>query len=149
VVVQKWWTFVASLGLAYWFFGNLYEAVVFSPNWVVDSAAQITRLNAFFVNTGPTLYFLPLTALATVLVWVLLAVNKRGDVRSDYRRAALFAVLLTGVNVFIVSAVVTKLFDAGTARLAWEWNVLNVVRMALTATTAWFVFSAFRKLDRA
>src|SRR5690242_9538153 len=49
--MQKWWTFAAVLGLAYWFFGNLYEAVVFSPNWVVDSAAQIDRLNAFFVNT--------------------------------------------------------------------------------------------------
>jgi hypothetical protein len=147
--MQKWWTFVAVLGMAYWFFGNLYEAVVFSPNWVVDSAAQITRLNEFFVNTGPTLYFLPLTALATVLVWVLLAVNKRRDVRSDYRRAAVFAVLLTAVNAIIVGAVVTKLFDHGTTRLAWEWNILNGVRMALTATTAWFAFSAFRKLDRA
>jgi hypothetical protein len=147
--MQKWWTFAAVLGLAYWFFGNLYEAVVFSPNWVVDSAAQIDRLNAFFVNTGPTLYFVPLTVLATILVWVLLALNKRGDVRSDYRRASLFAVLLTAVNIATVSLVVTKLFAAGTARLAWEWNVLNGVRMALTATTAWFVFSAFRKLDRA
>src|SRR5690349_24243115 len=42
---QKWLTLVAVLGLAYWFFGNLYEAIVFSPNWVTDTPAQMTRLN--------------------------------------------------------------------------------------------------------
>ncbi|WP_203993745.1 hypothetical protein [Virgisporangium aurantiacum] len=31
------------------------------------------RLHGFFGNTGPTLYFVPLTQLATVLVWVLWA----------------------------------------------------------------------------
>jgi hypothetical protein len=31
---------------------------------------------------------------------------------------------------------------------AWQWNVLNVFRMALTAVTASYLFNAFRKLDR-
>ncbi len=31
---------------------------------------------------------------------------------------------------------------------AWQWNVLNVFRMLLTAATAYFLFCAFRKLDR-
>jgi len=154
-VTQKWWTLVAVIGLGYWFFGNLYEAVVFSPNWVTDSPAQMSRLNLFFVNTNPTLYFLPLTMLATILVWVLLLLNKNNEVRSLYRRASLFALLLTAVNLFIVTTVVTKLFgtqyltDPGKLTfLAWEWNVLNVVRMALTATTAGIMFNAFRRLDR-
>jgi branched-subunit amino acid ABC-type transport system permease component len=154
-IMQKWWTLGAALGLAYWFFGNLYEAVVFSPNWVVDTPAQMTRLNEFFVHTGPTLYFLPLTMLAIVLVWVLMLVNKRAAVRRDYRRAGLAALLLAALNAVIVATVVTKLFgtefrtDPDRMRaLAWQWNVLNGLRMALTATTAVFVFNAFRKLDR-
>jgi branched-subunit amino acid ABC-type transport system permease component len=154
-IMQKWWTLGAALGLAYWFFGNLYEAVVFSPNWVVDTPAQMTRLNEFFVHTGPTLYFLPLTMLAVVLVWILMLVNKRAAVRRDYRRAGLAALLLAALNAVIVATVVTKLFgteflaDPDRMRaLAWQWNVLNGLRMALTATTAVFVFNAFRKLDR-
>jgi hypothetical protein len=154
-VAQKWWTLVAVIGLAYWLFGNLYEAVVLSPNWVTDSPAQMTRLNLFFVNTSPTLYFVPLTILATILVWMLQILNKDDEIRSLYRRASLFAVLLTAVNLFIVSTVVTKLFgtqyltDPGKLTfLAWEWNVLNIVRMALTATTAGIMFQAFRRLDQ-
>jgi len=32
--LQRRLTLTAVIGLAYWLFGNLYEAVVFSPNWV-------------------------------------------------------------------------------------------------------------------
>jgi hypothetical protein len=82
--------------------------VVFSPNWIEDSPAQFTRLHEFFRNTGPTLYFVPLTQLATILVWVLWWRNRDDDVKRDYRRAGVSALL----------------------------------------STAWYLFSAFRKLDR-
>lgn len=148
-MAQKWWTLVAVLGLAWWFFGNLYEAVVFSPNWVVDTPAKMARLHEFFTHTGPTLYFVPVTMLATLLVWLLMFANRNAAVRADYRRAGLAALVLTCVNVAIVTTVVTKLFgSAPDAAVAWQWNVLNVVRMGLTAVTASFLFSAFRRLDR-
>lgn len=148
-MAQKWWTLGAVLGLAYWFFGNLYEAIVFSPNWVVDTPAQMARLDEFFVNTGPTLYFVPLTMVTCVLVWVLLLVNREPSVRRDYRRAGVAALVLTVLNAVIVTTVVTKLFSVdGDRTLAWTWNGLNVVRMVLTATTATFLFNAFRRLDR-
>lgn len=153
---QWWWTVAALLGMAQWFFGNLYEAVVFSPNWVMDSAAQMRRLEEFFVNTGPTLYFVPLTVLAPIPVWVLLAVNKVDAVRADYRRAALFALLATVLNGLIVTTVVTDLFDPHNlddtmklTRLAWQWNILNLGRMALTAVTGVFLFNASSKLQTA
>lgn len=152
---QKWLTLVAVLGLAYWFFGNLYEAIVFSPNWVTDTPAQLTRLNEFFVNTSPTLYFVPLTFLAVLLTWVLLAINRDPALRTDYRRAGAVALLLMGLNALIVATIVTKLFGtdflADPHRLSsyvWGWNILNLLRMALTATTAALLFTAFRKLDR-
>jgi hypothetical protein len=95
-VWQKRFTLAAVIGMAYWFFGNLYEAVVFSPNWVEDSPAQFARLHGFFGNTGPTLYFVPLTQLATILVWVLWWRNRDGEVKPDYRRAAVSALLVDG-----------------------------------------------------
>jgi hypothetical protein len=153
---QKWLTLAAVLGLAYWFFGNLYEEVVFSPNWVADSPAQLQRLHEFFVHTSPAWYFMPLTAIATVLVWILWALNRSSTVRAEYRRAGLFALLATAVNLLIVGTVITKLFAADYLAHAaelnaycWRWNVLNVLRMLLVATTATYLFNAFRKLDRA
>ena len=152
---QKRLTLGAVLGMAYWFFGNLYEAVVFSPNWVEDSPTQFARLHGFFDNTGPTLYFVPLTQLATVLVWVLWWRNRDDEVKPDYRRAGVSALLLTALTAYIVMALIPRMFGAdylarsdSLTAAAWQWNVLNVVRMALTAVTAWYLFSAFRKLDR-
>jgi hypothetical protein len=155
ILRQKRLTLLAVFGLAHWFFGNLYEAFVFSPNWVVDSAAQMKRLNEFLVNTSPTLYFVPLTQLATVLVWVLWAFNRDEEVKVDYQRAGLWSLLLTVLNVFIVVTVITKLFAIDylshadeLASYCWRWNTLKLFRMALTATTAAYLFNAFRKLDR-
>lgn len=154
--LQRWLTMLAILGLAQWFFGNLYEAVVISPNWVVDSVRQMTRLNQFFVRASPTLYFVPPTLLATALVWLLTALNRDTTLVRDYRLASLFAGLAAALNAYVVATVITKLFGpdylahadqlAGYCR---RWNMLNLLRMALVATTAVSLFGAFRKLDRA
>lgn len=151
----KWLPLVATLGLAHWFFGNLYEAVVFSPNWVVDSAEQLRRLHEFFVRTSPTHYFVPLTWAAIVLVWVLAARNHDRELAGDYRRASVFAGLAMGLNLVIVATVITRIFGADYLAhgdelrgYCWRWNVLNALRMALVATTAAYTFNVFRRLDR-
>jgi len=148
-------TLTAVLGMAYWLFGNLYEAVVFSPNWIRDSPAQFTRLHEFFTVTTATVYFVPLTMLALVLVWVLWWRNRDADLAADHRRAGIAAIALAALNAYIVSIVLPKLFGANAlARpdnlnaAAWQWNVLNILRMLLTATTAYYLFRAYRKLDR-
>ena len=156
MVTQKWLTFAAVMGLAWWFFGNLYEAVVFSPNWVIDSPAQLQRLNALFVTTSPTAYFVPITPAAVLLAWGLMLGNRQQALQSDYRKAGVLGALAMALNAFIVATLITKLFGADFAShgealstYATRWNVLNAVRMVLTAATAAYLFSAFRKLDRA
>jgi hypothetical protein len=155
---RRWrarWTLLATLGFAHWFFGNLYEAVVFSPNWVLDSASQLTRLNEFFVRTSPTLYFVPVISVAAPLAWGLHATNHDLALRSTYRLSSLFALLAVALNTFIVATVITRLFGDDYAvhsgelnGYAWRWNVLNVLRMALVAATTGYLFSAFRRLER-
>ncbi len=110
---------------------------------------------AFFRNTGPTHYFVPLTLLATVLVWVLWWRNHDAEVARDYRRVGVSALLLTAVTGYIVAVVIPDMLGAEAlahpqllTSAAWQWNALNIVRMALTAMTAWRLFSAFRRLDR-
>jgi hypothetical protein len=155
VLLQRRLTLFAILGLLYWFYGNLYEAIVFSPNWIVDSPTQMKRLNEFFVNTSPTIYFVPLTQIATVLVWFLLWKNKVNSIRLELKRASIFAVLVTILNAIIVSTVVLKLFGTDFEKygdflttLTWRWNVLNFFRMVLVAMTIYYLFNAYRKLDK-
>lgn len=143
------------IGLLYWFFGNLYEQVVISPNWIVNSEEQMKRLNDFFIVTTPTLYFVPITQLATILVWIAFFVNKTPITKVWYRRAAVFAVLSTILNFIIVSTTVIKLFSPeyqsyrnGLYDLCFRWNILNVFRMALVGTTIYFLFGAYRVLDK-
>ncbi|MGA6164527.1 hypothetical protein [Amycolatopsis magusensis] len=153
VTIQRRLTLVAVLGMAYWFFGNLYEAVVFSPNWVRDSPAQFTRLHEFFANTGPTLYFVPVAQLAILLVWVLWWRNREDELKRDYRRAGVLAVANVALSAYVIAVLVRRMFgedylSADLTATAWQWNALNVVRMVLTAVTGYSLFSAFRKLDR-
>jgi hypothetical protein len=142
-------------GLAWWFFGNMYEQIVISPNWVVDSPEQMMRLHEFFVVTTPTIYFVPITQLATVLVWGIYFLNKSEIVKPDLKRASFFALLATLLNAFIVTTIVLKLFAGDFEKygsylttLTWRWNVLNVLRMALVGITIHYAFNAYRKLDR-
>ena len=147
---------LAAVGLlAYWMFGNVYEAVVISPNWVVDNPAQLVRLNEFFVNTGPTWYFVPLGLLGPVLVWVAAWRNRDPDLAPAYRRAGWCVALATALTAVVVTTLLSRLFGADyrsygaeLTSFAWWWNVANVVRIALVATALWSVFSAFRILDR-
>ncbi len=153
--LQRGLTLAALIGMTYWLFGNLYEAVVFSPNWVRDSPSQFVRLHEFFSATGPTLYFVPVTQIAMVLVWVLWWRNQDDELARDYRRAGQAAAVLTVLTVYIVAAVIPHMFGTGALTqpdglysAAWQWNILNVFRMLLTAITACYLFGAFRKLDR-
>lgn len=155
IKLQRNLALISCAGLAWWLFGNLYEAIVFSPNWVVDSPAQLKRLNDFYVHTSPVIYFVPVTQLATVLVWILFFVHKTTAVKPDLKKASVFALLATGLNVFIVSTIVLKLFGTDYAAygdylstLTWRWNFLNGVRILLVGTTFYFLFNAYRKMDR-
>jgi hypothetical protein len=143
---------VSLVGLSWWFFGNLYEAIVISPNWIVDSPAQLTRLHEFFVNTDPTLYFVPATLLAVLLLWISLIIGRQTLPRRTVIWSAVVSTALIGLTAFIVSVLVTALFgpsylehEDALSTYAWWWNIANLVRMALTATTivlVWKLLSA-------
>jgi hypothetical protein len=152
---QRRLTLLTIIGLSYWFFGNLYEAIVISPNWVVNSPVQMKRLNEFFVTTSPTIYFVPLTQIATLLVLILLWKNKLNSIKKELKYASIFAILVTILNAVIVSTIVLKLFGTDYEKfgdylttLTWRWNVLNCFRMLLVALTIYYLFNAYRKLDK-
>lgn len=152
---NKNWTLFAIFGMAYWFFGNLYEAIVFGPNWAIKDPNQLKLLNDFFVNSSPTLYFIPMTPLAAVAVWVLTITNKVAAVKHDYRIASIFALIVTVLTSFIVGFVLSKMFGHDFFQNPSEgsyyanlWNMLNAVRLVLELITIYYLFQAYRKLDK-
>lgn len=75
--------------------------------------------------------------------------------RKDLRMASIFAILDTGITIYIVATIVIKLFGEDYLAycnflntLTWRWNILNVFRMALTAIIIHYLFNTFRKLDK-
>lgn len=137
----------ALIGLGWWFFGNLYEAIVISPNWVIDSPAQLTRLHGFFQVTSPTNYFVPATPLALVALWIALYLGRTTLPRPEARLALWLSLALAGLTVAIVTVLINTLFGAHfldrAAQLsgyAWWWNVANLARLALTGGCAVLVW---------
>lgn len=152
---QKKWTLATVLGLAYWFFADFHEAIIFSPNWVVDSPAQMKRLNEFFIYTSPTIYFVPVVIFTIATLWFLSFANKLDEVKREYRMGSIFVLAATIITVFFVVLILPNMFGNGLYQkpddvktYAWIWNILNIVRVGLVVTTTYYLFNAYRKLDK-
>lgn len=152
---QKNWTLFSIFGIAYWFFGNLYEAIVFGPNWAIKDPNHLKHLNDFFVNSSPTAYFIPMTLLAAISIWVLTFFNKIETVKREYRMASILALIITVMTSLIVGLVLSKMFGPGYFENPSEgsfygmlWNILNALRLLLEVATIYYLFNVYRKLDK-
>lgn len=152
---QKNLTLFSIFGIAYWFFGNLYEAIVFGPNWAVKDPTHLKHLNDFFVNSSPTAYFIPMTLLAAISIWILTFFNKVDTVKKEYRMASILALVITVMTSFIVAFILSKMFGPGYFENPTEgsfygqlWNILNAFRLVLEIAAIYYLFNAYRKLDK-
>ena len=104
-----------GIGLAHWFFGNLYETVVFTPNTLADPATALTHWNAFTRVSTPVWYYIPmspLTFLASVAACVL--GRHRGVVlRQWLLRTLVLTTLATALTVYIVTQINVNVFFSG------------------------------------
>lgn len=155
ITKQKNWTLFSIFGIAYWFFGNLYEAIVFGPNWVIKDPEHLKHLNSFFVNSSPTAYFIPMTLIASIIVWVLTFLNKVDKVKKGYRIASILALIITILTSLIVALVLSKMFGSGFYENPSKgsyygniWNILNAFRLVLEMATIYYLFNVYRKLDK-
>ncbi|MEZ4240770.1 MAG: hypothetical protein R3F59_32375 [Myxococcota bacterium] len=153
--LQRALTVAVLAGFAAWGYGNLYEAVVFSPNWVVDAGAQMARLDAFFVRTSPTAYFVPPAFLAPPVLWALAWRNEVPSARRPYRLASFAAVAAVALNLAIVAVIIPRLFgphrasDGEIGAFCWLWNGANGLRVLAVSATVWQVLGALRALEGA
>ena len=142
----------ALLGIAMWFFGNLYEAIVIGPNMLSNSIVRINHWQGFFAVTNPAFFYVPVPQLATVVLIVLYFKTSKQKValKKLLKLATIFQVVSILLSVYIITQINFKLFfgDLGkyadqVPSMALLWNILNVTRVFLVGIALVFVFKAY------
>jgi hypothetical protein len=136
------WAVVARVGLACWFFGNLYEAVVDVPGLLADARAG--RARPVLAPGSPVRYYAPtlpptLAATATTLIRA-----GRAGHRGRAVTAAAALASAAAMTAWLVPNVNLRLLRAGSPMSASErrhlvrtWHRLNAARMGALAIVWW------------
>jgi hypothetical protein len=131
----------AELGLAHWFFGNLYEEVVRMPARIADQPSPGGPL----APGSPVRYYIPAApvTLAATLACVADGWRRRAD-RPALAAAALLTAAGTALTAHLVRAVNLRLLDdarrpadpAERQRLVEHWHRVNRIRLVAVAGAA-------------
>lgn len=141
-------------GIAMWFFGNLYEAVVIGPNIAGDTKEQLRAFQQFTEVTNPVYYYIPLTQIAavTLIVWFVRTPWRAPEKRSLFI-ASLAEITAVALSIYIITKLNMTLFFGSLGetpeelhRLALQWNLLNLVRVGVTALALVFALGALTKV---
>lgn len=98
---------------AHWFFGNLYEKVVLTPNILFGSIPEGIRLwNQLSWLTNPIYYFQPLNTVLLVFVWLVSRYSAKMGTAHQLadRRVAVGVTVAWVLTVLIVTQVNLKLY---------------------------------------
>jgi hypothetical protein len=133
---------LANTGLAHWFFGNLYEAIVLAPNMLVSPYEQLNCWQGFFTVTNQIYYYVPFTQLAVMVIWFLYVKEKDRLLKTVLLKASLYGLLSILLTVVIVTQLNLKIFFGDLDQVAGDlytytlyWVVLNIFRVILVGTT--------------
>jgi hypothetical protein len=139
-------------GIAMWFFGNLYEAIVIAPNMLQNAIQRLHAWQDFFVCTNPVFFYVPIPQLATVTLVVLYFKAPRQNVyiKKQLKLALIFQIAALMLSVYIIAQLNLKLFFGDLEKYADEipskailWNILNAMRVVLVGAALSFVFKAY------
>ncbi|CCH52665.1 hypothetical protein BN8_01680 [Fibrisoma limi BUZ 3] len=145
-----WFLGFTIFGLAHWFFGNLYETVVFTPNTLSDPATALTHWNAFTKVTNPVWYFIPLSPLTFVAAVGAYWISRDHDksLRNWLLATLLFTLVAVFMTVYIVTQINLNVFFSGADLLAnraqvnqlvWRgmsWGIVRLVCVGAALYTA-------------
>jgi hypothetical protein len=131
----------ARLGLAHWFFGNLYEEVVRMPARIADHPSP----GGPFAPGSPVRYYLPAApvTLATTLACVAAGWHRRAD-RQTLAAAGLLTATGAALTGHLVRAVNLRLLEDAKRpadpeerqRLVEHWHRVNRIRLVVVAAAA-------------
>ncbi|HXS37169.1 MAG TPA: hypothetical protein VN721_10745 [Flavipsychrobacter sp.] len=138
-------------GVAMWFFGNLYEAIVIAPNMLNNTIEKMHAWQAYFVVTNPAFFYAlsPLATIALLIVYVKTSKQKT-ELKRLLRFASIFQIIAYALSIYIITQINLKLFFANLNdnpdqlhTKAVLWNILNIIRIILVEISLIFTFKAY------
>lgn len=149
---------VGLFGYAEWFFGNLYEGVVLTPNLGRSTQEALHHWRAFFRVSNPVYYYIPLAPVSVAATLAAAAIGWRGprERRRWLAGAAAAGTGAAGVTYWFVTKLNVNLFFGGRseeeAAALYRSKIgvstaLGVARLALVATAFWCAGRARRTTD--
>lgn len=143
----------ALFGIVMWFFGNLYEGIVITPNLLSNPAERMQHWQHFFVITNPIFFYIPIAPIAILatVIQYFKTIREKIVLRKHMRYACVFLIFAFVVSIFIISQINLKLFygnieamSPGTIyKLSILWNSLNIVRLLFLGLTIYHLFQAY------
>jgi hypothetical protein len=142
----------ALFGIAMFFFGNLYEAIVIGPNMLADTPQRMAHFQNFFIATNPAFFYIPVPQLATVVLPLLYfkTPTQNPELKKLLKLASAFQIAAIILSVYIITQINLKLFfgDLGKytqqlSTMALTWNFLNIIRLFITSCTLTLTFKAY------
>lgn len=141
---------VAVIGLAHWFFGNLYEEIVLAPNNLVHSYEQLLRWQNYYLVTNQIYYYVPFTQIAVLIVWFLYFKNTDTDRGTNLRKASIYGLLALALTAVIITQLNLKLFfgDLNLYRdqvhqMSVYWFIGNGLRVMLVGMALRYAFRVY------
>ena len=136
--------------MALWFFGNLYEEIVLTPNHVKDAYTKLKNWSNFFTVTNQIYYYVPFTHLSVIILWVLWAKSTNETEKRYLKKASIFGTLGSVLTVVIVTQLNLKLFFGNLdqyrdqlSTLSVVWLVGNAIRLYLVGSSVYYILKAF------
>jgi hypothetical protein len=139
-------------GSCLWFFGNLYEGIVITPNLLTDSVKKMYYWQQFFTITNPAFFYIPLVPMAIVTTFFIYfkTTKEKSVLKRNLAYAVIFLALALGSGIFIITQINLKLFFGNIEKFSPDihqlsvlWNVFNIIRVILLAFTIYYVFNAY------
>lgn len=143
---------ISLIGIAWWLFGNLYEAIVIAPNLLHDTLSRTDHWRQFFITANPVFYYIPFVPVVIIclIIAALGAPVTQVRLRKRLQWAAAYALVAVLVSAYIIIQINLKLFYGDLTEhaesipsLGLYWNLLNILRLLLLGMSLRYVFRAY------
>ena len=139
-------------GIALYFFGILYEGVVYGPKFLDVSTERMLFWKSFTSVISPIVYYVPWVYLATIVLVVLYFTTpkEKAGLKKRLKLATIFQVTSLALTIYILTQInfilrfgnLEKYSDTIPGKVLL-FNILSIFRVALAASGLSCIFKAY------
>jgi len=139
-------------GISLYFFGILYEGIVYGPKLLNISMERMLFWKSFTSIISPIIYYVPWVYLATIILLILYfkTPKQKTELKKQLGIASIFQIASLVLTIYILTQINFKLRFGNLEKYAdtipgktFLFNILSILRVVLAATGLTFSFKAF------